>query len=128
MNHAIDNDRSVLSAAIQQTILHMPISQAEIGRRIGTSRHAVNRWLNACDLPEAVKLRRLSRLASSFGLDALADLFSSEGKRTLPVPDAFALNCVIDDELETSPKLWATPARPSTRATSTRPNAAPRKR
>ena len=101
MNATIDNDRHMLSDALQHTILALSLSQAECARSLGVTRQAVNRWLNQFEIPGALMLMRFSRIASGLGDDRIADLFSADGKRTRPVPTVFetTLNGLLDDEI-----------------------------
>ena len=75
MKKAPDTLRRELSQAIRCVVLTLPVSQAEIARRLGKTRAAVNGWVNKCEMPGAATLMGLSRLASSLGDHRLARLF-----------------------------------------------------
>jgi len=82
----------VLNQAITGTLLRLnPLlgSDAEVARRIGVTRSAATKFKNGDALPSLRVAWRLSRLASTEGLDLIADCFSAEGKRTLIVPTRF---------------------------------------
>ena len=104
MIDSFPNKHDVLNQAITGTLLLLNRrlgSDAEVARRIGVTRSAITKFKNGDALPSLRVAWRLSRLASSEGIDLVADAFSEEGKRTLPAPEALAPpNCSTQEENE----------------------------
>ena len=108
MNDAFRIDRHVLNETLKRGIRHVQdhtsMSYRELGLLLGyTSRHpggVVQLVMSRPDvLPGPLPLLRASRLFSRYDFDHVSDLFSCQGKRTLPVPTSFTLNGTLDDEV-----------------------------
>lgn len=89
MKTAVQNPREKLTNAVKASLARLLITQTAIsvGRAIGYRDGAMIYKMQAGEkLPGPVHLMLLSRFCSARGDDALADLFSADDKRTLPLP------------------------------------------